>query len=89
MYAHYAQGVSYSLCKRRSRSEAGGGVKFRHLQRQYPESVRGIQVFSLALGIGPLAPSLGEASFLVFISFLFCPFLGLFKPIALGVGRMM
>ena len=46
-----------AVCKRRSRSEAGGGVKVKHPLRQYPQLAGGIQVFSgaweLALGALP------------------------------------
>ena len=50
-------------CERRSRSEAGGGVKVKHLLRQYPQVAGGIQVLSWDCGVVPLHPPRGEASF--------------------------
>ena len=46
-----------SGCKRRSKSEAGGGVKVKHLRRQYPRLAGGIQVYCWDLGAGPFVPS--------------------------------
>ena len=53
----YISAPTPTLCKRRSKSEAGGGVKVKHLRRQYPRLAGGIQVYCWDLGAGPFVPS--------------------------------